>query len=436
VSTTTVTLAIDHTLYAHWEEKPMPDPYLADPADGSENRPYQTTAYNGFVYDDNGTVRGTVTLTAKAIVKKATKAAPATTNWTFTAKAILQTATVSFSIKGGSPERVTVTTKKGETLDVALGADTFRGTLSGGAAGVGLSVAGSRNAFADRKDTAAAARLGKVKGLYNVALMETVGGEELPQGYLTLNVGALGAVKIAGKLSDGTAVSGSAKLLEGLNDDKWHAIALYKPLYVKKGFVGGLLWLNPEDQLIRVDTACGWSVDWVYDDPKKAPADLFARTLATVGGVWPGIAAEPPTVFSVGWVDDLPPPASGLSGHWVAETFPWDMPVSASGAKWTLPKAVAPKKIALKGVTPYYDYSGENSSCATLAYTAKTGLFRGAFKLYYDGYDARGALQHKTVAAAYTGVMVPTEGGGAAGIGTATVTVNRQKVGMPVFLDR
>ena len=104
-------------------------------------------------------------------------------------------------------------------------------------------------------------------------------------------------------------------------------------------------------------------------------------------------------------------------------------------------KATTPKKIAVKGETPYYDYalvnaSGQmNPSAATLTYTAKTGLFKGTFKLYYDGFDAKGALQHKTVSVSYAGVMIP-QGNTFIGLGAGTATINKQKVGMPVFLTR
>jgi len=54
--------------------------------------------------------------------------------------------------------------------------------------------------------------------------------------------------------------------------------------------------------------------------------------------------------------------------------------------------------------------------------------------LYYDGFDAKG-LQHKTVSVSYAGVMVPQDGG-FLGLGTGTATLNKQKVGMPMFLWR
>ena len=59
----------------------------------------------------------------------------------------------------GAVDGFTAATKKDETLDVWIGADMFCGTLSGGTVGADeLSVAGARNAFADKKDAAAQTR--------------------------------------------------------------------------------------------------------------------------------------------------------------------------------------------------------------------------------------------------------------------------------------
>ncbi|MCL1921492.1 MAG: fibronectin type III domain-containing protein, partial [Kiritimatiellaeota bacterium] len=66
------------------------DSYLSDPADGAEGGPAQTTAYDGFLYDTNKTVRGTVTLKATAKVKADKKMGIVTTNWTVSAKAVVQ----------------------------------------------------------------------------------------------------------------------------------------------------------------------------------------------------------------------------------------------------------------------------------------------------------------------------------------------------------
>jgi uncharacterized repeat protein (TIGR01451 family) len=428
------------TLHALW----VVNAFFAEPGGEDAAPPSATTAYEGFAYDDGGTVRGTVTLSAKAAVKKVTKPLVSyTTNWTVTAKAILQNATVSFSDKGTNAlETLRVETKTHEVLNVALGTDVFHGTLSGGKAGEALNVIGARNAFADKKDAAAQERLAAVRGAYNVALVErstlnvqrSTLTEIVPAGYLALTVGNAGAVKLAGKLAEGSAVSGSAKLLEGLNAEGWLAVALHKPLYAKKGFIGGLLWLNPQDKVTRVDATYGWCVDWVCEDPKKG---TFEKELEVGGGAFVGRVGDP-SYFGASVPPDLPAPVTGLDGEWKEIAFPWELPLTVNGTKWSLPKATPPKKVG-KGAEAYYDYTwGANPSGATLAYTAKTGLFKGAFKLYYDGFDARGALQHKTVSVSYTGVVTPVRDEAFAewpvGLGVGTATINRKKETIPVFL--
>ena len=370
------------------------------------------------MYDDAGVLRGTVNVTAK----------PTRGGWAFTAKALMQASSLSFSGTGDAPDSWQATAKTGERLDVTLSADTVFGTLSGGQLAETLNIAGARNTFADKKETASQEQLQDVKGLYNVALVSRDPGPQV-LGYLSLTVANRGAVKVAGKLADGTSVSGSAKLMEGLNDDGWLCIALHKPLYAKKGYLGGLLWLNPEDQVIRVDTANGWFMDWISEDPRKSS---FAYAVDVCGGRWEGQAAAV-TSFSAAVPDDLPPAVDNLAGGWISEAFPWEIPVTVSGARLALPKATPPKKV--EGV---FDYSGENPSAAKLSFAARTGLFKGAFKLYYDGETAGGSVQHKSVNVSYIGVYAPVRDAAFSewpvGLGIGTTKINKQAVNIPVFL--
>ena len=417
-SSTLFAAAGDITLYAFWQDD---YPYLSDTDVGTA--PVLTTAYNGFVYDTNNTVCGTLTLNAKAGVSKGV------TTWTVSAKVILKNASVSFSGKFPTVDQVTITTKKDERLSVTMQGNRFFGTLVGGKAGTTeLTVDGARNAFAKATPVAAA-----VQGLYNVALLDST--SDAPRGYVTLNVNNIGTVKIAGKLEDGTSVSGSAKLLDYLNEDGWYCIAFYKPLYLKKGFIGGLLWLDTDTKAIRVDTDYGWFVDWDCQDAKKGGP--FTRELYVLGGRFgDGKAAQnPPTGlrFSASVpTADLPAPVQGLeNAGWVTDAYPWEMPVTVNGVKLSLLPATTPKK----GVNNDYLYVGDNLSSAKLTYTAKTGLFKGSYKLYYDGLNGKGIIQHKTASVSYAGVLVPMDDGTRTGYGTGLTTINKVKVGMPVYLD-
>ena len=109
------------------------------------------------IIESTGAVCGTVTVSAKMAVNKKT----GVTNWTYTAKVLLQAATVSFS-----GAEWPLHSKTGEKLELqSLGADTFCGTYHS-TSGAAFSAGGSRNAFSDRKEADAARRLTPLKGLY------------------------------------------------------------------------------------------------------------------------------------------------------------------------------------------------------------------------------------------------------------------------------
>ena len=430
----TFTVEGNRTLIAIFRSIGSSDPYLSDSDGVSGTAPTATTAYAGFVYDADNTVRGTLALSAKMTLKKGVE------SWTFTAKAVLQNASVSFSGKGDAPgDILTLETKGGERLSVTLGAGAFYGTIEGGKVGTTqFNVVGARDAFADKKDaTGAAGRLNDVRGYYTAALID---GADGTAGYITLTVGNSGSVKLGGKLADGTAVSGSAKLLEGLNDQGWLCIALHKPLYSKKGRIGGLLWLSPSDKMLRVDTASDWYIDWSCADAAKAPGKTaLARGLDICGGWYgdgrTGAALAPSYLFSAD-VPALPPLVAGLSGGmWMSVAFPQDVPVTATGGKLSIDKGVAPKKDKATGL---YDYTGFNPATATISYTAKTGIFKGGFKLYYAGDGARG-FQHKAASVSYAGVHIPTRdaayGAWPKGLGSGTVKIGQAKVEIPVKLE-
>ncbi|MCL1921443.1 MAG: hypothetical protein FWG50_10285, partial [Kiritimatiellaeota bacterium] len=368
----------DMTVTAQWVK-----PYLSDMEDAEDTAPLlTTTAYDGFVYDADNTVRGTVTLKATMKEKKDKKTGVAMTNWTVSAKAVMQVASVSFSGKPvGALERFTAYTKgNAETLDVFMLGDRFYGTVSGGKVGGTFTVDGARAVFAD-KVKAAQDRLDEFRGLYNVALISDQwsvisGQREDVQGYVSLSVGNLGVVKYAGVLADGTKVSGSGKLLDGLSEETDNhpsllAVALFRPLYSKKGFIGGLLWIDTDTQQVLVDTDYGWCVDWVCADPKKGGP--FAYALDVLGGYFGnGTTAMPPPsglrfnadcgrlagTLALQW--------DGLAGgRWIEEAFPWNLPVIPNGLKPFIVKGAAPKLDKVAGAYDYEAVRNLNPSLAT-----------------------------------------------------------------------
>jgi len=403
-------------LYAQWTKNATPASHLADPGDLPKTPANVNTVYNGFVYNNN-VVQGTLTLTAKA-PKKAGAA------WTGTAKVVLQTVTLSFSKPTGTVDGFMLTAKSGEMLTVKLGTDTLSGTLSGGRFGSSpLQVAGSRNTFADRKNMAAQHQLNTVRGIYNMALNNEV--TAMYKGYVTLNVGNSGAVKIAGKLRDGTAFSGSAKLLAGLNLNGWYCVALHRPLYTKRGFISGLLWIDA-DRKVRTDTGNNWFVCWT-DNSYYSPNHWHIKggrfgngtsVPAFPQGMWFNIPEDI-------WEFDLP--QFWTNGRWMTEYLPYDLPVIVSGSKISFPKGTGPRKSG----SGYYHVGG-NPSLAHISWGPKTGIFKGHFKLYYDRPNSTKADSFNVP---YTGVMIPHEGG-LKGFGAGTAIIGREKVAIPVEITK
>ena len=69
----------------------------------------------------------------------------------------------------------------------------------------------------------------------------------------------------------------------------------------------------------------------------------------------------------------------------------------------TMVRGKKPVKVSDGG----YQYDEANPASATLTFTARTGLFKGKFSLYYDYLDASARMQHKAVSVPYAGVMTP-----------------------------
>jgi uncharacterized repeat protein (TIGR02543 family) len=422
------------TLYAVWTQ-----PYLSNTPAATTAKPIIATAYSGFAYKNAGkAVQGTVTLNAKAAVKVDRAAGLPVINWTWSAKVLLQDVTLSFAgTKVGAADRFTGITRTGETLDVLMYANRFHGTLKEGRVGAtGLLVDGARNRFADKTDAGAAICLSTLHPS-GTALYDVVLGDTAVAGFISLSVAKTGAVKLAGRLDDGTAISGSATLLHGLNGSSWLAIALHRPLYSKKGYIGGLLWLNPTDKLIYIDTAQGWYLDWVRDAPSKPLGLDFTRSLSVYGSYF-GDGKTSPTLpagleLSAATPATLPTPVTTLlAPAWQSAAYLENLAVIPSGKGLGVPKGAAPKNMG--GVMVY---NAVNPSAATLSYTAKTGVFKGAFKMYYEGIGAKGE-QVLTYNVPYTGMVMDP---GAAiivgyGVGPLSVSKTFKPTSIPVMLHK
>jgi len=382
--------------------------YLCDPA--GDATLMTIGSYDGYFYaaeafggaEKASAVRGTLSLKVTHLVGK------------LTAKAMLQGGNVSFKGEAAwrmadGTRRAELTASGGEKLDLFVRQNRIWGTLTGGRAGAAtLILDGARNRFADRGDAEAAARLEEFKGYYTVALPAAEDGvDAVPQGvgYLTIRIGNKGSAKIAGVLADGTKVSRSSRLIlfDGCGPEA--CVPLFVPLYMKKGWVGGLLWIDPETRTVGTDRDIGWFIRW--ENPGRVGPDGFSLSLDACGGFY-GTGASLAAAYLFGAeVDDTAYFAAGEAQEWAV--WPEGVPVTSSGSRLTIAKGAKPEKRSHPTYRDWvwYSYDEENPANATFSFASRTGIFKGKFSLYCDYEDASGKLIHKAVSVPYAGVLTP-----------------------------
>ena len=399
-ASTTVATASDHILYAKWSR----NPYIFDPDKDAE----LTTAgsYDGYFYCDNafstGTarvVRGTLSLTMTGVSGK------------FTAKAVLQKGSLSFRATAwaetnGYCYAQLAVKGSGETLDLYVRQNRIWGTLAGGTLSETLTLDGTRNRFADSKDTEAQTLLNGFTGYYTVALppastLSLGSADAAPEGvgYLAVTVGSRGSAKVAGVLADGTSVSMSSRLLfYGGDCGAWVCVPFFVPLYTRKGWSGGLLWISPDDRTVVTDRDLGWYLRW--EKPGSGP-DGFSELLDACGGYYNTLPSLSSYYLFDAKMDSVPYWYTGGISEWVTNALPDSIGVNVAGTHMTLDKGTQPTKV--NGV---YTYAETNASLATMVFTAKTGIFKGKFNVYYD-YELNSHGWHKVVSVPYAGLLAP-----------------------------
>ncbi len=384
-------------------------PYLCAPGGGELT---SAGAYDGYFYheaafsDDAASavsVRGTLALKITSLTGK------------LTAKAVVQKGLLSFSAtawtltESDGTCRATLKTSGGETLELQVRQSRIWGTLTGGAMGSeSFTLDGARNDFGGNAPTAAKDDLDYYLGYYTIALpwYEQVSSGNLYAaplgiGYLTMTVGSGGSAKIAGVLADGTKVSQASRLIYFDDCNGWACVPFFVPLYAKQGWVGGLLWIDPETGVVFTDWELGWFVRW---EKPGTGRDGFSELLDVCGGYYnkaPALQAH--YRFGVSSY------CAGFSYY--AGGFYWDMQSTDIFNEGVAVTGAGNRQTMAKGQAPYlsggaYTYSGENSALASLTFSSATGIFKGKFNLYYD-YSLSGRLTHKAVSVPYTGVLTP-----------------------------
>ncbi|MDD4017915.1 MAG: InlB B-repeat-containing protein [Kiritimatiellae bacterium] len=439
---TILTLATNHTLYAKW----IPEAYVCDP---SGDDPLTTTgSYTGYFFDDTAFANTTLPEILGIFSLKIN-----TATGRLTAKAVTRKGSLSFTAKAwdavedaDGTKHVTLTRRGGETLLLSVRQNRIWGSLSGGSlSGEILTLEGTRNLFADRKDTAAQAVLETYKGYYTLSLppfesVPTGAAQTTPagSGYLALTVGSSGKVKIAGLLADGTRVSQSSTLIlfDGCGPEA--CVPLFVPLYSRKGSMGALLWFTPGGKgTVTTDRDLGWFVRW--EKPAKK-ADGGSVLLDAFGGYYSTATALEDHYRFYADANAVPYHYTGGIADLQAAALPDGIGVAFNGTRLAITRGTRPPL-----VSGAYDYSAENSAMATFSLTSRTGIFKGLFKLYYD-YARNGRLSHKTAYVSYAGILTPMRSdvfaGQPAGQGYYLVPDNdpalkayRLKRSFPIWLD-
>ncbi|MCL2105397.1 MAG: hypothetical protein FWH21_10220, partial [Kiritimatiellaeota bacterium] len=285
----------------------------------------------------------------------------------------------SWNARDGDTFTFTNLTKKGESLSVTVDAskahDTMQmeGTLQ--MTGGTFAVTGQRNAMAVKTDPDAAAVsawLAGTGGNYTFAFLPGLDGvldtglaENVPSGHGYAGVTVSGKMpsptaKVAGKLADGTAISGSFPVL---NDGGKVFLPLYALPYKTGRLAGSAREGDPG--------AFEGTAVWRY--PGKSPAakppqaeDRFGLRLDILGG-WYGTWAE-------------------VEGHYADPTL--------HAGNYTVPVGHDAKGNLTLGK------GGANTNNATLSVTSATGVFKGKLDVWAEGAA-------KPASATLEGILTP-----------------------------
>ena len=297
--------------------------------------------YDGYIQDVDGNVVGTIQVkAAKAKIDRRTQEESSALAVTIqlatekkaTVKGLLDMATGRFEEAD----------KAGRVLSLTIGANSLSGTYGP------YIIDGAQNKFTTKNSTAkelGSRALAKWQKTWSVAWEDDKGWNGL-----SLTVAAKGKVKVAGVLADGTKVSANSQLLVG--EGNTCAIPVVVSKKVQLAFN---VWLT--DEGIEVDGLEGAVAGRV--DALAANAKFLVDAMAL--GQLLGDAT---------YADYLP---NGLS-------------VSQNGAKWIVEDGKAGKVQLAKGALSPTEVDvaklAKNPSALKIAYTAKTGTFKGTFKAY------------------------------------------------------
>ena len=263
------------------------------------------------------------------------------------------------------------------------------------------------------------------KASYNVWLfneeMSALGNAtNAPQGngYLTLTVKPDGAVKFAGKLADGKAVSGSTTALPQEDFIYYYTtMPVYVPMYGGRGsFSAPLLiytspWFRNPTQSPYVNYFTDMPARWAY--PGKSPAanppqaeDAFEARLGTWGSLYSPLM---PVGVNLEQNPTNPPFGFYLDSTVFTADAP-DVPYTYTKGSYTntvnATAGLLPT-VQLNVAKMTLQAGNANPAKATFSVAKASGVFKGKFNVYYDYTDENGAVKQKAVPVKHEGVLLP-----------------------------
>lgn len=328
----------------------------------------KTHVYDGYLLDGDQ-VAGTIRL---SLAKGKYDRKEETTSVKLTAKILILGEGKTLSLKGnaedvGEDGGYGILAKGDREAEIEFTPNELSGSFEG------LDIVGSRNMFGERTDwdkRTARAALDDCTDPCSVVL-QADGDSPFACGYVALSVtfSSKGKAKIAGTMPDGTKVSASPQLL--VFEDRC-VLPVVVPLYSgKKGGFGFSITYPKVEGADAIVPYVAELTSWVANPGKTSE---FVSDLIEVGiGRTGNIAAS--AAFSV--TDSF-----DVDGAVVDDSLlPVGVEVIVSGTKWKLPKADTVK--FLRDEEAYEivrDYG--NPAGLKLTYAAKTGTFKGSFKVY------------------------------------------------------
>ena len=266
------------------------------------------------------------------------------------------------------------------------------------------------------------AEAAKYAGYYTVSLVapDAMPGEPRGSGYMTMTLDAKGKAKLAGKLADGTAYSVSAvAALVGEADSP----VIRVPFYACKGtsVFGGWLSIRENDagDLVAEIDSPDTDIVWKNDDPlsTRDGEEGYALYLQPVGGWYDTVSNLQRSYLESDLAVNLPEgedaleeimDALALGGGYAFVAQPSGQAVDLAGNALSVEKMALAKDASKK--LNDWDASS-NASNVKLTFKRATGIVSGSFDLWYEGANAKGVMEQKSVTGLkHEGVLILMRG--------------------------